>query len=174
MEDYLDGEEFAEVAIGWGEEKIQLRIEIDLPFEKSDLNDYRKVDSVELFFDTRNLKQKTTLGRFCHHFVFFAEPVEGALAHEITRFRGDDVHTLCRSADLLVESIIKLKYTILNIVIPSECLHGYNPIDFPKIGFSYRINRKNGEPQSFSVSSKEVFVEKNPSLWSTLELKKIK
>lgn len=170
MSEYLGEEAFTEVAIGWHEQNIRLRIEIDLPFEKADLSDYRKKDSVELFFDTRNLKQKTTLGRFCHHFVIFAEKVEGSFGHEVTRFRGDDVHTLCRSTDLSVESIIKPKYTVLEITIPAECLHGFDPERFAKLGFSYRVNVKDHEPQNFSVASNEMHIEKNPSLWSTLDL----
>lgn len=169
---YLDEDEFAHVYAAWHEDKMHFHVEVDGPFEKGDFNDFHKADSVEIFIDTRNLKQKTTLGRFCHHFVFFPEKVEGAYGHEFTRFRGDDVHTLCKPTELQVESIVRPNSTTLDIVIPASCMHGYSPKEFPKIGFSYRINKKDAEPQHFSNTSKEVQFEKNPSLWATLECKK--
>ena len=67
---------------------------------------------------------------------------------------------------------MKLNQGDLQIFIPAECLHGYDPEQFDRLGFSYRINRYALPPQHFSVVTKEYQIEQQPSLWSHMRLVK--
>jgi hypothetical protein len=168
--DMLDEESFAAVYAGWNFDKLFFYIHIERPFQKIGESDIRKGDSVELFIDTRDLKSKGTVSRFCHHFVFFAAQLQGLYGREVTRFRNDDVHRLCHPEDLTVVPLIQKSGYALQIEIPAHCLTGFDPMSFPRIGFTYRINRAEGPPQHFAVSSEEYAIEQHPATWGTLKL----
>lgn len=169
---YLQEEEFAKVFIGYNEQKILLHVEVDKPFEECHLNEFRKGDSLELFFDTRDLKDKEIISQFHHHFVFFLTDQQKGMAREITRFRTDEIHPICDPKDLKLQGYFGAKSYRLDIEILSGALHGYDPSQFQRLGFTYRINRKGKEPQHFSVSSNESKIEQHPSLWASLTLEK--
>lgn len=169
--DLLDEESFADVYTAWNFENLSFFFNINRPFQKVG-DDFRKGDSIELFIDTRDLKTKGVVTRFCHHFVFFPVEVKNFLGQEITRFRNEDTHRLCHPEDLQVTADIGSDSYSLGIEIPSHCLHGYDPLSFSRIGFTYRINRFDGPPQHFAVSSEEYNIEQHPATWGTLKLLK--
>jgi hypothetical protein len=170
--DLLGEEAFADVYVGWNVEKLSFYISSKVPFQKGGEGDFRREDSVELFIDTRDLKTKGVVSKFCHHFLFFPVQVQNFYGREITRFRNDDMHRLCHPEDLQVTPQIHDKGYTLSIEIPAACLHGYDPLSFSRIGFTYRINRLGAAPQHFAVSSEEYVIEQHPSTWGTLTLKK--
>jgi hypothetical protein len=163
-------EQFAKVYMGWNEEGLELYIEINTPHARANYPDLQQGDSIELFFDTRDLKSSGFNTRFCHHFFFLAEGVEGHFAGEISKFRTEDTHPLCDSAELKVKSAChKLNYR-MHVFIPSHCLHGYEPDQFNRLGFTYRINRAGGFPQHFALTSDDYPIEQHSSLWASLKL----
>jgi hypothetical protein len=168
--DLLDEEVFADLYAAWNFEKMFFLIDVHVPFQTLGEGDLRKGDSVELFIDTRDLKSKGTISRFCHHFVFYPAEMQGFYGREATRFRNEDVHRLCHPEDLNVIPKIKSKSYSLEIEIPAHCLTGFDPMSFPRLGFTYRINRSNGTPQHFAVSSEEFVIEQHPATWGTLKL----
>ena len=161
---------FAQVAMGWHEEGIELYVKVDKPFQRASYPDVEKGDSFEVFIDTRDVKTSGFNTRFCHHFFFLPESIEENIAGEITRFRTEDAHTLCNPNDLKVKSVLKAGNYALNIFIPSQCLHGYDTEQFDRLGFTYRVNRSDGFAQHFSVTSDDYQIEQQPSLWSSLRL----
>lgn len=163
-------EHFADLAMGWNENGIEALVNVKEPFHHSSYPDVMRGDSVELFFDTRDVKTSGFNTKFCHHFFFLPEAYEGHQAGEITRFRTEDVHELCDPSDLLVKAQVKSNSYMLHIFIPSQCLYGYDPDQFDRLGFTYRINRAHGAPQHFSATSDEYQIEQQPSLWSSLKL----
>lgn len=162
-------EQFADIYIGWNEEGIEILANIKAPVTQVA---WPRGDSVELFFDTRDVKTSGYNTRFCHHFFFLPESVDGQIAGEITRFRTEDTHDLCDPNDLQVKLSSKNGSYQLNIFVPSQCLHGYDPEQFDRMGFTYRINRATGPSQHFSVVTEEFQLEQQPSLWSSLRLVK--
>jgi hypothetical protein len=170
--DLLGEASFADVYAGWNVEKLSFRIHSRAPFQKAGEGDFRREDCVELFIDTRDLKTKRVISKFCHHFIFFPVQVQNFYGREITRFHNEDVHRLCHPEDLQVVSYLEDGGYTLSIEIPSACLHGYDPLSFSRIGFTYRINRTDGPPQHFAVSSEEYAIEQHPATWGTLTLKK--
>jgi hypothetical protein len=165
-------EYFADVALGWNQEGIEAFISIKRQYQQSYYPEVAAGDSVELFFDTRDVKTSGNNTRFCHHFFFLPESVEGHFAGEMTRFRTEDTHELCDAHELKVKAQLKENGYIMQIFIPSQCLVGYDPDQFDRLGFTYRINRSVGDAQHFSVTSDDYQLEQQPSLWSSLRLVK--
>ena len=75
----LDEETFADLYMGWNEQGLSLEIRV---------KDRTPEDSIELFFDTRDLKSKAVVSKFCHHFVFTPDEKEGTFGREFTRLRN--------------------------------------------------------------------------------------
>lgn len=163
---------FANVYMGWNKEGLELLVAAKQPFLRANHPEISRGDGVELFFDTRDVKTSGYNTRFCHHFFFLPEAVEGVLAGEITRFRTEDTHEWCDARELKVTCTRKSNSYLLQIFIPSQCLYGYDPDQFDRLGFTYRINRADGDSQHFSVTSDDYQLEQQPSLWSSLKLVK--
>ena len=171
---YNEEEKFSDVYIGYNELGINLFFNVESTFVNVNYPDFRKGDSVEVFIDTRDIKNKGFITRFCHHFVFFPKKIGDIYGKEITRFRGDDMHNICDPNDLTINSKINGDSYLMDIFIPRECLHGYDPQRYSKFGFIYRINRAEKSPQHFSLLSEEYLIEQNSALWATIEMKKRK
>ncbi len=161
---------FAEIAFGWSFEGVELFVTINQPYLKSIFPQHDKGDSIELCIDTRDVKTSGYNTRFCHHFFFLPEAVEGVQAGELTKFRTEDAHELCDPQDLKVHSTFKPKSYSMNCYIPANCLHGYDPAQFDRLGMTYRINRAGGSPQHFSVLAEDFKFQEQPSLWGSVRL----
>ncbi|MBI2812250.1 MAG: hypothetical protein HYX67_15670 [Candidatus Melainabacteria bacterium] len=172
MSEWLVEERFAEVALAWNETGIFAAAFVDKAFEESAYPRFSDGDAVELLFDTRDRKTAGFPTRFCHQFVFLPQAVQGIHAQEVTHFRTEDTHPLCDAGDLQVEAEFEKKSYSLQIYIPAQCLHGYDPSSFEKIGFTYRIHRFKGAPQHFSLSSQHFTLEQHPRLWASFNFSK--
>lgn len=161
---------FAKVAMGWNEAGLFFQIYVGQPPVRSSSSDIHKGDSIELMIDTRDVKTAGFNTRFCHHFFFLPKAVEGQQAGEMTHFRTEDRHPLCDSNLLVCQTQAHAKDYTMKIFIPSQCLYGYDPKQFDRLGFTYRINRANGKPQHFSVVSQDYQIEQQPSLWASIRL----
>lgn len=170
-EDLLDEEAFAKVAMCYSQEGIYLALIVSKSFEQVSITDYQQEDSFEVFIDTRDLKTKSSPHKFCHHFVFFPKEIDGKMGMEITKLRLEDSHPLCSSELLHVQSFFSRNQYEMRIFIESEALFGFDPKSFPRLGFSYRVNRKGDRSQHFNLSSEDYQIEKYPNLWAQLKLK---
>lgn len=169
-----DSSSFAEVFLGWNREGVALRFIVDPPFDQPSFPDLQKGDSIELFFDTRDVKTTGYTTKFCHHFYILPALIENGeeslQAGEITRFRTEDVHELCDSSKITIQVAFSKKKRVIDVLIPADCLHGFEPNQFDRLGFTYRLNRHEGERQYFSASSDDFSIEQQPSLWASLKL----
>lgn len=166
----LNEEMFARVALTWNMGGLTLYVQVKKELEASFYPNYREGDSLEFFFDTRNLKKSQSIHRFCHHFVFLPEEFNGIEVREVTVFRPDEVRELADPNLFVIEVAVSRHSYDMEIHIPKEVLYGYEPSEFDRLGFAYRINRYQGDPQHFSVSSRFFSLEKHPDLWATLIL----
>lgn len=154
----------------WNEKGLIIQVEILAENLEIFPSEFRRGDSIELFFDTRNLKSQGYISKFCHQFVIFPEIVDGFHAKEVTRFRNEDMHILASPNDFDVNVEVGKDFYFVDIFIPSKCLHGFDPSRFDKLGFTYRVNRRGKDPLHFSVSSIELSIERNPYFWATANL----
>lgn len=169
----LERDEWVDWHMAWTKDGLHLFFHLQKPLEKVE-SDYRKGDTIELFIDTRDNKQKNIVSRFCHHFVIYPEKMNGVYAKEVTRFRGEDMHTLASKESFEVIVSIQKKSYSLQVRIKAEALHGYDPEQFQHLGFCYRINTPQMDPQGLYTIFDAFSFEKHPSLWSSLILKKDK
>lgn len=170
--DFLDEESFAKVALSWGEKGLYLAFFIDKPFEDVDFPNIQSADAIELFFDTRDLKTSASIHKFCHHFIFLPKEVGEIRSVEVSKFRAEDAHPLVDPS--LLQSSVEFgkKSYEMRIFIPNEALFGFDPKQFTRIGFTYRIHGKGRNPQHFNLSFADYNLERYPSLWATLKLNK--
>ncbi len=162
---------FTKVAMGWSKLGIEFAFQVDAFSIRCSYPNLASGDSIEIMIDTRDVKTSGYNTRFCHHFFFLPEAIDGVQAGEITRFRTEDTHELCDPKELHVKTQKHADGYLLKVFIPANCLHGYDPEQFNRLGFTYRINSSTYPPQHFSVLSSEFQIEQQPSLWSTLKLK---
>ncbi|MDB2613761.1 hypothetical protein N9Y92_01215 [Chlamydiales bacterium] len=154
-------DEYIPVSFGWNRQEVELVFAYPSSKFHVDPKNFREGDAIELFFDTRDNKELFHPSRFFHHFLFYPEKVEGVFGKEITRFRGDETHDLADSSDLEVSGSRSLK-----IVIPSHALFGYDPDQFKRLGFGYRIHFKDGSKQ-YLLTNKD-FLEVVPATLASL------
>lgn len=164
----LDEESFSSISLAWNEEFLMGFLKVEKPFESSSFPDYEKGDALEIFIDTRDNKKAGFASRYSHQFVFLAGTVDGVVAQEITRFRSEDSHVLCDPTLIGLEMRLEKKGYSLFFTLPKEVLHGYDPLQFSRIGFSYRVHRYKDKPMHFPFSSKSFDPLQNPSLWASL------
>ncbi|MBS0656312.1 MAG: hypothetical protein JSR46_11090 [Verrucomicrobia bacterium] len=163
---------FALVGMGWQSQGLMWRFEVAVENGVTvAYPEIRQGDSIELFIDTRDLKTARTTHRFCHHFFFLPEAVEGLFCGEISRFRTEDSHPLCKSEEIEYRVEPVATGYVADIMIPKECLVGFDPSECNRIGFSYRVNRSKGTSQQFAFSSELTALERHPYLWTTLHLR---
>lgn len=166
---------FATVKMGWSEEGVAIDLNVHSRMEQVVLPEIHLGDGIELFFDTRDRKSAGANTRFCHHFGFLpkeyrgSNAYDGLIASELTRFRTEDKHEHCPPQDLLVESTMTRSSYHMLIFIPSHCLHGFDPNQFDRMGFTYRMNRS-GKPQHFHIVSEEFSIDQHPAQWASLRL----
>ena len=129
--------------------------------------------SLHLWIDTRDTQTIHRASKFCHWFVFGpvrfeSRKVEGwGYQRTIPRAREDA--TQCRPNQLRVSArSLKPGYQ-LDIWLPAELLHGYDPAATPRLGFYASVQDQTIGTIPFSVENDFPF-EADPSLWSTLEL----
>jgi hypothetical protein len=161
---------FAEVGAGYNSKGLYFWVHVKKPFEEAHFPRYEQGDAFELFIDTRDLKSAGFVTKFCHHFVFLPQEIDGVRAQEITHFRTEDRHELCDPKALRVQTEFKRKSYALEIFIPSQCLHGYDQATFKRIGLTYVVHRFGGEPQHFALSSKYMALPEHPGLWASVQL----
>lgn len=169
-EDICLEDAFAGIALAWNEAGLAVDVQVTQLATKSFYPNVNGGDAVELFFDTRDVKTSGFNTKFCHHFFFLPNAVDSISAGEITRFRTGDIHELCDSQNLSLIVTKQRKGYSMYIFIPKECLHGYDPKQFQRLGFTYRISSCELSPQHFSVVTEDYTLEQQPSLWSTLRL----
>jgi hypothetical protein len=167
----LDDATIAKVSMGWSAQGLHFLIESRYPMNEVLFPDFTRGDVVELLIDCRDNKQSYHLSRFCHHFVCFNAPIEHegkpVYGVEVTRFRGEDTHPICSPEKIEVESHSSKKFSIF---LPRDILVGYEPEQFPRIGFSYCVRTHTELQQTFGASNEDFAVEQQPSLWTSVDL----
>ena len=164
-------ESFATVFMAWSEHGLSWKIQVTLG--KDLAVSYPKItsgDCIELFIDTRDVKQARTTHRYCHHFFFLPEHFEGISRGEITKFRTEDIHELCPPDDLELQIARHTSYYVADIFIPKSALYGYDPQEGAYLGFTYRIHRSDGLTQLLGFANDELAIERYPYLWSSIHL----
>lgn len=171
MDEYLLEESFARVGIARSDRGLSISVSVEKGFEECHFPAVEKGDGVEVFIDTRGIDDAFVVHKYCHHFIFLPKPVDGIEAVEVTKFRGEDKHEHCKPETLSVLSTMMRSSYSMEIQISEMSLFGYDPDEYPRIGFAMRIHRPKGGAQHFPMNSVDYKIEAHPNLWARLELK---
>ncbi|HEV3023145.1 MAG TPA: hypothetical protein VGX76_11790, partial [Pirellulales bacterium] len=172
----LDGRSaFTEFRIGWSEQGLAFLAKVagkrQLPWCRESRPD--DSDGVRLWIDTRDTHNIHRAGRFCHQFIFMPAGAGRALdepaADQVLINRARENARPVRAGVLAVRRAKRVDGYLLEGFVPVAALTGFDPVENPKLGFTYAvIDRELGE-QTFSCASDFPYRE-DPSLWATLEL----
>ncbi len=106
--------------LAWHEGGIEVQIQVHQKFEGASYPKFDEGDAIELFIDTRDLKEAGFPTKFCHHFLILPQEVQGVRALELTRFRNEDSHPLCDPEAIHVETEMTSKEYTLKISFPAR------------------------------------------------------
>lgn len=167
--------EFGEVRVAWNERGmgISVRVEGTSHLPVCDPERLGETDGLRVWIDTRCTQTVHRAGRFCHQFEL------------LPTGRGDDglqpVATLwpvARASEdpppydselLPIHSEVNRKGYLLEAWLPADALHGFDPSDQKRLGFTYALHDQELGLQCLSVHPEFPFPS-DPSLWCTLEL----
>ncbi len=130
-------------------------------------------DGFYLWLDTRNSPGIQRATRFCHQFVFTAmgggprqdRPIGALLS--IARAK-ENPHEVAGGMIQLRSRLARNGYQLM-VGISSIALTGFDPLEYPRLGFHYAIADRELGWQALTVG-RDLPAEENPSLWSEMEL----
>lgn len=168
---------FADIFMAWNETGIYFAVHLKEKTNPITVNPDRpeSADSFEVWLDMRDARNVHQATRYCHQFVFL--PGGGGrggkqpVARPVNITRGPEKARLC-DPEILQAAVqaVRQGYA-LEIAIPSEALHGFNPAEHPRLGFTYYLNDTHRGMQWWSVN-KQFRFQDNPSMWGTAVLTK--
>ena len=130
-------------------------------------------DGVQAWIDTRDTRNVHRATRFCHRFVASLVPGKGRSLEvhveqkPIARAVADAPSTGLGSIQARAERT--LSGWRLELFLPAESLHGFDPETNRRLGFGYQVTDPDRGDQFLGVG-REFPVGEDPSLWSTLLL----
>lgn len=172
----LDGEKsVADVRVSWSDAGLAFSVRVEGKKHPNWCRDSKLEDSdgIQLWIDTRDTHNIHRASRFCHRFIFlpfgggrnFANPVADQLLVDRARENANPV----RPGQLRVATEKRVDGYVMSMFIPAAALTGFNPVDHPRLGFTYSLFDRELGQQYFSVGAEFPFAS-DPSLWGTLEL----
>ena len=162
---------FADVYAGWNE--THLLVAFDIPNRRGrpicDPRQWWKHDGLRLCVNTRAAPDIRRGTRFCHFFYFLPlgggsdgkHPVVGM--HKLSRARETPPPRDLSRIQVGVQ-VDRHGYS-LEAAIPAECLHGWDPVEHPRIGLFYKIKDTCHGVQHLTVDD-ELGWNADPSTWA--------
>lgn len=172
----LDGSRvFAEVRTAWSEEGIAFSAKIEgkktLPWCRDSRPD--ESDGLRVWIDTRDTKTIHRASRFCQQFIFMpagsGRNLDEPFGEQLFIARARENPKPVRSNMLKVRRDKRVDGYVIECVIPGAALTGWDPVENPKLGFTYAVIDREVGTQTFSCGPEFPYHE-DPSLWATLEL----
>jgi hypothetical protein len=165
---------FADVYAGWNETGLYCAVSVpDKSAFRVDPRDVTSGDCLELWIDTRDLKEVHRAHRYCHRFYFL--PGGGGRDGKRPIGRQASIDGAREQAPPCAEDLIELglrrlkRSYQLELRLPAAGLNGYQPDEFTRLGFTYLLHEPQRGTQSWSAGT-DLPVRSDPSLWGTLEL----
>ncbi len=169
------GTPWADVRAAWNKDGLAFAVRVQgkkmAPWCR--INRIDDSDSVHLWIDTRDVHNVHRASRFCHRFV--ALPFGSGVRADQPFLQWMPIHRARDNPNMIDDGLLRARSEkridgyVLDILIPAAALTGFDPAEYPRLGFHYAvIDRELGE-QSFAAGSPMPYRE-DPSLWATIEL----
>ncbi len=167
---------FAEFYMAWNGEGIYVAVRVQgaAGLEVQPKRPLRG-DGLQVWVDTRDVRDAHRASRFCHHFSFL--PVgggtggRGPVGRQFRIRRARAQARLCDPEQLGVASkVLKSEYR-MEVHLPAGVLTGFDPEENTRLGFTYLLkDRKLG--RQFWTADESLPDSYDPRLWGTVELVK--
>jgi hypothetical protein len=171
------GPEGPEVRGGWNASGLTFSLEVTGKLQLPWCRDNRIEDSdgLHVWIDTRDTHNIHRAGRFCHYFVFLPTGGGGRLeepvAEQLWINRARENARAVRPGMLRATSEKRRDGYFLEARIAAAALTGFDPVEHPRLGFTYCIADREIGLRTFNCGPEFPFRD-DPSLWATLELAK--
>lgn len=165
---------FAEVYMAWDDAGLYFALKVkDKRHYRIDPRNWSQGDCLEVWIDTRDLKNAHSANRYCHHFYFLPGGTgpdgQQPIGRQTTIDRAREQAPPCPEEEIeLGLRRFKNSYQ-LEIKLPAIGLNGFQPGEFDRLGFTYLLRDSEHGVQSWS-SGPESLVASDPSTWGTVEL----
>ena len=168
----IDGQEaFADFYMAWHERGLFFAIDVRGKAAMSvDAKRPLRGDGVQIWVDTRDVRNAARGSRYCHHFCFWPDAngvVAGGRQFRLRRARAQA--RMSDSGQLKVASKTLSAGYRMEFHIPHDALTGYDPAENNRLGFTYLLKDKDLGRQ-FWTADEILPVSYDPSLWGTVEL----
>ncbi len=166
----------ADVWAAWSEEGLAFRFRLREKKQEPWCRPTKIEDSdgVQLWIDTRDVRNVHRASRFCHRFVFLPSDGTAAarpIAEWLSIHRAKEQPAPIHVEELKVASNITSDGYLLQVLLPAQTLTGFDPEDHPILGLNYAIQDRELGKCTLSPGAPFPF-EQDPSLWVGLELAK--
>lgn len=172
----IDGHpSFAAVRLAWNDAGLYLALEVkDKTEYRIDPRNIDRGDCLELWVDTRDVKDQHRANRFCHRFYFLPggtgrdgkKPIGRQMAIDQAREQAPP----CPEESIRV-ALRRLKRSYrMEIALPAQGLNGFQPGEFGRLGFTYLLHDSQHGTQSWSCGP-DLGVAHDPGTWGTVELR---
>ena len=163
-----------DVYAAWSAEGLAFRFEVrekkqDIWCRPSRIEDS---DGVQLWIDTRDVRNVHRASRFCHRFVFL--PTDGTddgrpIAEWLSIHRAKEQPAPVHVEELKIASEITPDGYRMQVLLPAHVLTGFDPEDHRILGVNYVVRDRELGNHTLSPGPPFPF-EQDPSLWVGLEL----
>ena len=163
---------YADVYVGWNDDGIYLGVDAKgAPGLEVQPKRPLKGDGIQIWLDTRDVREAHRASRFCQHFFFLPTGgrSDGPLAGQVHIRRARAQDKPCEPQNITVSSRITKKGYRLSAFLPADILTGFEPDDNNRFGFTYLIrDRRLG--RQYWTADEPLPVAYDPSLWGTIVL----
>ena len=128
-------------------------------------------DGIQICLDTRDIKDIHRASRFCHRLFFM--PVGGGrdqsqpLAFWLPIHRAKEHPNAVDLSQIKMQSSTGTEGYRLNVFLPGRVLTGFEPAEYPNLGFHFAVmDREYGN--SYFLVAPPLPHDQDPSLWGTL------
>ena len=165
---------YATLYMAWNEDALYFGLEV--PRKTTYKLDPRKPangDCLELFLDTRDVKDAHRGNRYCHRFFFLpggtGKDGKSPIGRQSSLEKAREQAPPCPEESIAV-GLRRLKRSYqMEIALPANGLNGFEPRDFNRIGFTYILHDSQHGLQTWSAG-RDVQVAQDPGTWGTVEL----
>ena len=165
---------FAEIYMGWNEEGLDFALSVKRKARyKIDPKNYWQGDCLELWIDTRDVKDSHTANRYCHHFFFLpggsGRNGKDPIGRQTSIDKAREQAPPCPEESIGVR-LRRLKRSYqMEVHIPADGLNGFQPREFGRVGFNYVLRDVEHGIQSWTVGRDPPLVH-DPSTWGSVDL----
>ncbi len=129
-------------------------------------------DGLQIWVDTRDVRNAHRASRYCHHFYFLPGKDKRKSRGGQVRIRHARAHAkLCEPEELPSACRVHGIGYGMEVHLPAEKLTGFDPEEIRRLGFTYVLkDQKLG--RQYWTADEPLPVSYDPSLWGTIELVK--